>query len=158
MMIVTGRPVQLALCVIGIVALANDVQATNFQQYKNATSCPSVSLCNIDFSVVPAGKTQEITNVSCYLRIEDGGALLYAMRLLQISSNGTINNAVTMQPLPLDAGNPTGQSASSVYTSNDTVFTFANATQHFRAFAQLGNSNGGISQFACSITGQLVPS
>jgi hypothetical protein len=62
-----------------------------------------------------------------------------------------------MQPLFLDAGTPTGQNPSSIYTSNDTVSTFANAGQHFRAYAQLGNASGKISQFACSISGKILP-
>jgi hypothetical protein len=76
------RLYHVSLIILGVIALTGITQAANFQQYRNSTSCPSVSLCNIDFSVVPAGKTQEISNVSCYLRLEDGSAFLYAMQLL----------------------------------------------------------------------------
>lgn len=144
-------------CVLGL-SLSSVAEASRFQKYLNATSCPGPGLCNIDFAKVPAGKTQDITNVSCYLRMEDSGAAtLYAMQLLQISAAGVVLNAVTLTPEITDSGTPTGQNFSSIWASNDEIFAFAEARQHFRAIAQLGNASGKITQFACHISGQLLP-
>jgi len=153
----TKRLVAFTLLALGL-TLSSAAEAARFQKYLNATSCLSNALCNIDFANVAAGKTQEITNVSCYLRMEDSGAsMLYAMQLLQISAGGGILNAVTLNPQITDSGTPPGQNFSSIWASNDEIFAFAAAGQHFRATAQLGNASGKIIQFACHISGQLLP-
>ena len=156
----TKRLIAFTLLGLGL-SLSSAAEAARFQKYLNATSCPDTigpSLCNISFAIVPAGKTLDITDVSCYLRMEDSGAsMLYAMQLLQISAGGGILNAVTLNPKITDSGTPTGQNFSSIWASNDEIFAFATAGQRFRAVAQLGNTSGKITQFACHISGQLLP-
>jgi hypothetical protein len=149
----------IAFTLLGLgLSLSSAAEAARFQKYLNATSCPGSGLCNVDFANVPAGKTLDISNVSCYLRMEDSGAAgLYAMQLLQIGAGGGILNAVTLDPQITDSGTPTGQNFSSIWAANHTIYAFATAGQHFRATAQLMNVSGRITQFACHISGQLLP-
>ena len=131
------------------ISLSSAAQAGRFQQYLNG-ACGGINVCTINFAAVPAGKTLDVSNFSCYLRVS-GAADVYALQLLQIRAGGSIGNAVTADLHQVDT--IVGPPAQRVYQSNDTVFAFATAGQRFRAYAEL--RAGTFSQFACHISGQL---
>ncbi|MCI0423751.1 MAG: hypothetical protein L0Y50_04395 [Beijerinckiaceae bacterium] len=142
-------PFALLGCCVGF-SLSSAAQAASFQQYLTGTCAGQV--CNINFMVVPAGKTLNVTNFSCYLRVSST-ADIYALQLLVAGPAGGIQNAVTASLQRVDFVGPApGQD---VFQSNDTIFAFATAGQRFRANAQI--RNGTFSQFACHISGQLLP-
>ena len=151
----------LGILVFGVlsVLLPSAAQAERYQQYLNG-NCVRL-ICNIDFPVVAAGTTLEITSFSCYLRIS--GADVYALQLLQINANASIGVAVSADLQYVDSiSKEFSLTSESVYQSNDTIFAFANGGQRFRAQARLkaGDFPGEVAefkQFACHISGQTVP-
>jgi hypothetical protein len=152
---ILSRSVLFALlgCVVGL-SLSSAAQAARFQEYLSSPdACIHLDICTLNFSVVPAGKTLDVTNFSCYLRTLEG-AEVYAVQLLQIKAGGDIGNAVTAD-LQL-VNYITRPFRAKVYQSNNTIFAFATAGQRFRAYAQL-TRGGGFVQFACHISGQLLP-
>jgi len=128
-------------------------EAALYQRYLNG-ACTDPTVCNINFPVVPAGKTLQITNVSCYWRVFGSPNVgIYAEQLLLIAANGTtILSAVTLQPELVS----TLVGGRSVYSSNQTILAFAAAGQRFRAWSLLDGSTTH-AQFACHISGQLLP-
>ena len=135
------------------ISLSSAAQAARFQQYLNG-ACVGL-VCTINFSVVPAGKTLDVSNFSCYLRVsgvDSGKSDVFALQLLQIKAGGGIGNAVTADLQFVDSITTPSER---VYQSNNTIFAFATAGQRFRAYAEL--KAGTFSQFACHISGQLLP-
>lgn len=147
---ILSRSVLFALlgCIAGF-SLSSAAQAARFQQYLNG-ACAGL-VCKINFLVVPAGKVLDVTNFSCYLRVSDSSEI-YALQLLVIGPGGGILNAVTAD---LNFVDLISSGTQYVYQSNDTIFAFATAGQRFQAYAQL--KAGTFSQFACHISGQLLP-
>lgn len=129
-------------------AMAGAATSVPYQRYLNG-SCPGL-ICKISFPVVPAGKRLEITNTSCYLRLEvNPDTDLLALQLLVLNSSGTITNAVT---LPVDFQD--SDEAFFALAANEHIFVFAAAGQRLQAYAEL--KRGKYQQFACHISGQLV--
>jgi hypothetical protein len=131
---------------LGWLPLSSAAEAAPFQRYLNGV-CNSL-VCTIDFPVVQAGKRLDITSSSCYLRATNDRDLL-AMQLLVMEDTAT-RSAVTLNP-SLSESLVTSQET--VFSTNDSIFAFANAGQRFRAYAEL--KKGIFKQFACHISGQL---
>jgi hypothetical protein len=140
-----------ALCLtllgLGWLPLSSAAEAAPFQQYRNAV-CTASLICSIDFPVVQAGKRLEISNVSCYLRTS-GTVEVFAMQFL-VNEGATTKSALSLAPSFVDT---TGVPFESVFSTNQSVFVFANAGQRLRAYVEL--KKGTFSQFACHISGQL---
>jgi hypothetical protein len=120
---------------------------TPYQEYSETHSCVRGNFsnfeCIIDFSVVPAMSRLEITNVSC--DITTGSGTLFKLHSEVVNSDGSTPIIVTLVPNLIE---------SLVYASNNTVFEFANSGQHFRASADIHNSD--VSFMGCHISGSLV--
>jgi hypothetical protein len=137
-----------ALACLGWLSLASAVEAQPIQQYKNG-ACTSSKICTIDFLTTPTGKRIEVTNVSCYLRVT-GSSELHAMQFL-VAQGSSIVSAFTVEPR-LIGGAP---GTSYVYAANHPVFAYATAGRRLQAYVEL--KQGAFSQFACHISGQMVP-
>jgi hypothetical protein len=142
---------------VTVLALPSSAEAADFQRYLNGT-CAVNSVCNIDFPNVPAGKTLRLANLSCYIRFNQDNDLYGAQLLLVNNSTGGIALAIT--PSLVTQGFPQASPSVTerVYVSNDTIKAVAVSGQHFRAYAEVRNSSGGvasISQYACHISGSL---
>jgi hypothetical protein len=137
----------LTLLGLALLPLSSVAEAAPFQLYKNGTCTPSL-ICTIDFPAVPANKRLEITNASCYLRV-NGNHDLAAMQLL-VMQGTIVRSAVTLVPSRVDnIGGPTP----AMYGASHSIFAFANGGQRFRAYAEL--AQGTFGQFACHISGQM---
>jgi hypothetical protein len=142
-----------ALSFGAIAALSSGAEAANFQKYLNGV-CGPVAVCTIDFPVVPAGKTLEISDASCYLRTSDD-ANFYAMQIL-VMKGTTVASALTLGPFTRLFGQLASPSESvNVYQVNNPIFAFATAGQRFQAYTEI--RGGQYKQFACHISGQLKP-
>lgn len=147
-----SRAVLSAALLLGLsLTLPGDAEAARYQKYLNG-NCPN-TICTINFPIVPAGKTLVLTNVSCYVRLNGTDAELYAQQLLQVGAGGGVGVAVTLasgfrqtiDALPNQV----------VLSSNHAIDVFATAGQRFQAYAEV--RRGTFSQFACHISGQLLP-
>ena len=131
---------------------SSGAQAALYQRYQNG-ACASNLNCFITFPLIPAGKTLQVTNVSCYLRVIEITEI-FAQQLLVIASNGTtIISAVTLEPRIIDTFS--GSPSKTVYSANHTILAFATAGQRFRASSQLRYGNN--DQFSCHISGHMTP-
>jgi hypothetical protein len=118
-----------------------------YQLYKNG-SCTAAKICSIDFPAVPAGRSLEISNVSCYLRV-DGASVLNAMQFL-LMEGAAVKSALTVEPRLIG-----GSAATSlVYAANHHVLMFVSAGRRLQAYADL--TQGTYSQFACHISGRMA--
>lgn len=144
-----SRSAWVATLVLGLGLSATASQAAPYQKYLNGTR-PN-PICNIDFPVVPAGKTLTITNVSCYIR-QTNAADFYASQLLVIGTGGGITHAVTLNNNRTEFISGSNEE---VRQSNDQILAFARAGQRFRAYVE--RRNGAFSQVACHISGELTP-
>jgi hypothetical protein len=143
----------LGLGAVAVAALSSGAEAAKFQQYKNGV-CGPVAVCTIDFGVVPAGKTLEISDASCYLRTTED-ANFFAMQLL-VMNGATTTSALTLGPFTRLFGQLAAPGDSvNVYQVNSPVYAFATAGQRFRGYAEI--RGGQYRQFACHVSGQLTP-
>lgn len=136
---------------------AGEVSRTPFQQYL-VTGCPVNTNCTVDFRTVPPASRLEITNVSCYLELFATPRAFPALRvaqLLVIRSNGSIATASTLL-LEEQNTHVTPSSITQGYAANHPVAVFANAGQHFQAYADPLGPNDGVGFMACHISGTLV--
>ena len=135
----------------GVVAACSGVaHAAPYQKYLNG-SCGQL-VCSINFPVVPVGNRLEISNVSCYLRTQSDSGL-YAAQLLVVAG-ANFPSAVTLVPYLVDTVGATP--SAQIWSANHSIFAFATAGQKFRAYVEL--LHGNIYQWACHISGQMVPS
>jgi hypothetical protein len=138
---------------LGAIATASSgAEAAKFQRYLNG-ACGPVAACSIDFGPVPAGKTLEITDASCYLRTTSD-ANFYAMQLL-VMRGATVTSALTMGPMTRFFSEVAPGEFTNVYQMNNPVYIFANAGQRIAAYTEI--RGGQYRQFACHISGQLTP-
>jgi hypothetical protein len=140
----------LAVCLASVVASQSATAVTHFQQYRNGVCEREAGFCGIPFNTVPAGKTLEITNTSCYVR-GDGPMNIYSLQLEQRGPSGNAGTAVTLVPFHID----TLSNGEEVFQSNDQVLVRATAGQHF--YAHLQKRSGIVLQFACHISGRMLP-
>jgi len=125
----------------------SSAQAAPYQRYLNG-SCAGF-VCQIDFPKVQADKRLVISNASCYLRVSNSADIL-AMQLLIVNNSGTLISTLTLTPQFVDSITTPSER---VYSASHSIFAFANANQHFRAYAEL--KQGSFAQFACHISGDL---
>lgn len=137
-------------CQIGVFLASGIAEAANFQQYLNG-SCSGL-ICRINFTLVPVGERLEISNTSCYVRTAN--ADFRALQLLVNAGSGVTASAVTLAPAEVGSFNVL-TTQYHVYQSNDQIFAFAKAGQRFQAYAEL--ATGSIEQFACHISGHMLP-
>ena len=72
------------------------------------------------------------------------------MQLLIVNNAGGLISALTLTPQFVDSITTPSER---VYSASHSIFAFANAGQHFQAYAEL--KLGAFSQFACHISGDL---
>jgi hypothetical protein len=121
--------------------------AAGYQQYK-VGNCPSTAACNVDFPVIPAGKTTTLSNVSCLIR-PTLPASLNRIQLQQILANGRAGVIVTLVAAPTLIGDP--GNIPNVFFVNNPVTIFATGGQKFRVRSVL--TGGGYSEISCHIGG-----
>jgi len=139
-----------------VVSMCGNAQAADYQKYQNG-ACVAGSLCNINFPVVPAGKTLRLSNLSCYLRFNVVNDL-YGAQLLLLNASGGVIMAVTPQFAKLGTVTVNANSEY-VLVSNETIRVMSVAGQRFRAFVEVRNcvsgTAGTVSQYACHISGDV---
>jgi hypothetical protein len=135
-----------------------EVARTPFQQYRFTTTCPVNENCTVDFGTVPPASRLEITNVSCYIEVvapPTDFPYLRVAQLLVIRSNGSIATASTMLLEEQHANFPPSSSTRG-FAANHSVAVFANAGQHFQAYADPLGPTDRVGFMACHISGTLV--
>ena len=132
-------------------------EAAFFQEYIDG-NCSANAGCNVDFPVVPAGKTLTVTNASCYLRFPTSGSLLAAQYVIFNVTSGKRIVAIT-QAMHSQSVVKTAVGSESVYVSDDQILALGKPGQRFRAYALVNKDSDGspgtISQLSCHITGTL---
>lgn len=146
-----------ALAVFCATWMNGSSQAADYQRYQNG-ACAAASLCNINYPVVPAGRTLRLSNLSCYLRFSNLSRI-YGAQLLLLNASGVVIMAVT--PRLAQQGQITvGNNVELAFASNDNIKVVATAGQRFRAYVDIRVNSGGaigtVSQYACHISGDLT--
>jgi hypothetical protein len=135
-----------------------EVARIPFQQYRFTTTCPVNENCTVDFGTVPPTSRLEITNVSCYVEVVAPSTDFPSLRvaqLLVIRSNGSIATASTLMLEEQHATFPPSSSTRG-FAANHAVTVFANAGQHFQAYADPLGPTDRVGFMACHISGTLV--
>ncbi len=140
-----------ACFVLTSLALATGPASASPYQQSKAGVCGSASSCTITFNAVPAGKTAELTNVSCYASYTFA-ADMKKMQLQQLSSGGTAGVSVALLAAPYLLGAGTAQAAG-VSTVSGPVTLYATGGQKFRVRADL--LSGSFKEFSCHISGKI---
>ena len=155
-----GRSAPLGmLCCVASLAAPSGAEAARFQQTL-AGACGASAVCKLDSPVVAAGKTVEVTNVSCHLRLKDPGVPV-RHQLQVVQSNGvTVALAVSLQPFFI--GRDESIPVRSTYVSNHSVLATAIQNQRFRVTTTVAPpivspSLGFFFEFSCHISGTQTP-
>jgi hypothetical protein len=124
--------------------------AAPYQQYK-VGACGTSTSCTITFTAVPAGKTAELTNVSCHASY-NFGADLKKVQLQQLSASNVAGVSVALMAAPnlIGVGTP---AATGVGVVSTPVTLYATGGQKFRVRAEL--LSGAFKEFSCHISGKI---
>lgn len=160
---IRSRAADLVPALLACLALASrpaGAVAAPFQQYANASCAVARTYCAVDFASVPAGKRLEIDDVSCHLRMT--GAHEISLMALTINGNETsiAGHIVVLAPEfvggigRISAGAAPKGSLETIYAASHSIFAYASEGEHFRAAVEF--TAGGVGQFACHISGQML--
>jgi hypothetical protein len=136
----------MSLCAFG----SGVVSAAPYQQSKTGV-CGSAATCQISFSAVPAGKTVELTNVSCYVSMS-AGAGVKKLQVQQVLASNTAGVSATLVVAPMLVAFGTSSQAD-LGMVNAPITLFATGGQKFRARVDV--VGGTIKEFACHVAGKI---
>jgi catabolite regulation protein CreA len=135
---------------VSIALASGAAMAAPYQQYK-VGACGSSSTCTITFVAVPAGKTAELNNVSCYVSMT-AGAGIKKLQLQQVLANSAVAVSVTLAPAPFLIAFGTSAQAD-LEMVNTPVTLYATGGQKFRVRANL--VSGTFKEFFCHVSGKI---
>jgi hypothetical protein len=142
---------QFGLALAGMVALGHGSSTAAPYQQSKTGACGASSTCQIVFPAVPAGKTVELTNVSCYVSMS-AGAGIKKLQLQQVFANNTAGVSATLVVAPMLVAFGTSAQAD-IGMTNAPVTLYATGGQKFRARADL--VGGTFKEFSCHIAGRI---
>jgi hypothetical protein len=140
-----------SIAVASTIFAASPASAAPYQQYRIG-ACGTASTCNLVFTTVPAGKTAQLSNVSCYSRTAYGPELK-KLQLQVLSSSGAVLISVALTPAPYILGSSNLPTAQSISAVNQPVTLYATGGQKFRVSAEL--TRGKFTELNCHISGKI---
>jgi hypothetical protein len=140
-----------SIAVASTILAASPASSAPYQQYRIG-ACGTASTCNLVFTTVPAGKTAQIENVSCYGRTAYGPELK-KLQLQVLSSSGAVLVSVALPPAPYILGSSNPSTAQTLSVLNQPVTLYATGGQKFRVSAEL--TKGRFAELNCHISGKI---